>query len=351
MNTPGYDFLPAPLWLITTLHVLTLTLHFVAMNFMFGGLVVLLFGRLDDKWNNAMVQRFVRLLPTAMAATVTLAVAPLLFLQLAYHRQAYAASIVSGWWWLLIIGAVIFAYYFLYGAAFTKRPGRTPVFLGVATILLAYVSLVYSTVFSMAEHPDLYHALYASNAAGTVLNPRVDVWGARWLHMLAGAVTVGGFFVGLIGRKDEAVYRLGRGFFLWGMAVTIVIGMSYLMTLGNALLPLMRSFAMWLVLASLVLSLGSLHFYFRRRFSPAAVMLFASLLSMVVVRHALRLIELHGKWEPASIPVKPQWSVFAVFLVCFVAAIGVLAYMLRVFFGDRAGMHGQVGGGQQGVVG
>ncbi len=343
MNTPGYNFIPAPLWLIATLHVVTLTLHFVAMNFLFGGLMVILFGRLDDKWNNAAVRRYVGLLPTAMAATVTLGVAPLLFLQLAYHRQAYAAAIVSGWWWLLIIGAVMIAYYFLYGAAFTKKPGRVPILLSLAVVLLAYVSFVYSTVFSMAERPDLYHALYASSASGRVVNPDVGAWGYRWLHMLTGALTVGGFFVGLLGRKDDAVYRLGRGFFMWGMAASVVAGIAYLMTLGDVMLPLMRSFAMWLILVSLVLSLGSLHFYFRRRFFPAAAMLFVSLLSMVAVRHELRLIVLQGKWEPSSIPVKPQWSVFVIFLVCFVAAIGVVIAMLRMFFGDRARARGETG--------
>jgi putative copper export protein len=53
MNLPDYNFIPAPLWLITTLHLVTLTLHFVAMNFLFGGLFVLLFGRLEGKWENA----------------------------------------------------------------------------------------------------------------------------------------------------------------------------------------------------------------------------------------------------------------------------------------------------------
>jgi MFS family permease len=341
MNTPGYNFIPAPLWLITTLHVVTLTLHFVAMNFLFGGLIVLVFGRLDDKWNNRVVRRYVGLLPTAMAATVTLGVAPLLFLQLAYHRQAYAAAIVSGWWWLLIIGAVMIAYYCLYGAAFAKKPGRIPILLALAVVLLAYVSFVYSTVFSMAERPDLYHALYAANASGRAVNPEIGVWGFRWLHMLAGAVTVGGFFVGLLGRKEDAVYRLGRGFFLWGMAASVVVGIAYLMTLGDVMLPLMRSAAMWLILVSLVLSLGSLHFYFRRRFLPAGAMLFVSLLSMVVVRHVLRLIVLEGNWEPASIPVKPQWSVFVIFLACFVGAIGVVIYMLKIFFGDRARARGE----------
>ncbi|HEX5132230.1 MAG TPA: hypothetical protein VFX92_07075 [Candidatus Krumholzibacteria bacterium] len=336
MNIPDYHVLPAPLWLITILHVLTLTLHFAAMNFLFGGLVVLLFGKLDGKWHNPTVRKFITLFPAAMAATVTLGVAPLLFLQLTFAQPAYSAAIVSGWLWLSISLAVIVAYYFLYGASFSNKPGRTPAFLTISMVVLLFVSFVYSTVFSLAERPDLYRQLYAANQSGTVVNPAVGAWLFRWLHMLAGAVTVGGFFVGLMGRNDEPVYRLGRGFLLGGMAVSIVLGFAYMMTLGEFLLPLMRSIAIWLVLVSLVLSMGSLHFFFRRKFVAAGLMLFVSLLSMVVIRHVLRLIVLKGEWDPAGVPVAPQWSVFAVFLACFVLAIGLLWYMLKVYFADRA---------------
>jgi hypothetical protein len=243
---------------------------------------------------------------------------------------------VSGQLLIAIVGAVMVAYYFLYGASFSTRTSRIPRFLALAAVLLLFVSFVYSTVFSLAERPGLYRALYAANQSGTVVNPDAGIWLFRWLHMLAGAVTVGGFFVGLLGRNDEPVYRLGRGFLLWGMAASIVLGLAYMMTLGDLLLPLMRSIAIWLVLVSLVLSLGALHFYFKKKFTGAGAMLFVSLLSMVVIRHTLRLIVLKGEWEPASIPVSPQWSVFVIFLGCFVLAIGLLWYMLKLYFTDRA---------------
>ena len=97
MNLPDYNFIPAPLWLITVLHILTLTLHFVAMNFLVGGVIIVLWGKFTDRWNHPVVKKFISAFPSAMAATVTLGVAPLLFVQLVYHRQVYAASIVSGW--------------------------------------------------------------------------------------------------------------------------------------------------------------------------------------------------------------------------------------------------------------
>lgn len=337
MNLPDTNFIPAPLWLITLLHLVTLTLHFIAMNFLFGGLLVLLFGRLEDKWHNPTVGKFVKLFPTAMAATVSLGVAPLLFLQLTYSKQAYSAAIVSAWLWLFLFVAVIVGYYLLYAAAFTarKRARRVPLLLALAAVALTYVSFTYSTVFSLAERPDLYRQLYAGNQSGTVINPDVGAWGLRWLHMLVGAVTVGGFFVGLLGKGDERAHLLGRNFFLWGMAVSVVLGLAYLVTLGDALQPLMASSASWHIVVALALSLGSIYFYFKRRFLPAGTLLFASLATMVSVRHKLRLIELTGEWDASAMRITPQWSVFSIFLVCFVVAIGTIWYLLKLFFSGR----------------
>ena len=138
-----------------------------------------------------------------MAATVTLGVAPLLFLQVVYPRQTYAAAITSGWFWLNVITAVIIAYYALYRASLKgERTGKIslPV-LGLALLGLIYVSLVYSSVFSMAERPGLIHDLYAKDQSGLAWNNAPGDYILRWLHMILGAVTVGGFFVGMLGRN------------------------------------------------------------------------------------------------------------------------------------------------------
>ncbi|MCP4685604.1 MAG: hypothetical protein GY867_09175 [bacterium] len=172
MQLPDYNFLSAPLWLVTALHIVTLTLHFLAMDFVVGGLIAVLWGGFTDRWNNPVVQKFIKLFPSALAATVTFGVAPLLLAQLVYHRQVYSASIVSGWFWLLIVPAVIIGYYFLYGPSFGKGSGsRKGTYLLLAMLTFVYVSLVYSSVFSLAENPDQYKALYAGNQSGWVLNP------------------------------------------------------------------------------------------------------------------------------------------------------------------------------------
>ena len=333
MNLPDYNFISAPLWLITVLHILTLTLHFIAMNFLLGGIIIVLLAKLKDKWNDPTIQKFVKMFPNAMAATVTIGVAPLLFVQLVFHRQIYAASIISGWFWLMIILAVIIGYYFLYASSFSKKtPGNKPVYLSLALICLLYVSFVYSSVFSMAERPEFFKSLYAANQSGFVLNPDLNSYIFRWLHMVLGAVTVGGFFVGLLGRNNPPAFSIGKKFFLYGTLGNALVGFIYLFTLGDILVPFMRSPGIWFLTVGIVLAFGTLHFFFKRRFVIATSMLSVSMLTMVISRHFVRLIKLGAFFEPASLPVRPQWSIFFVFLIAFVAALATVWYMLKLFF-------------------
>jgi hypothetical protein len=336
MNLPDYGFLSAPLWLITVLHILTLTLHLIAMNFIVGGLITILFGKLTGKWHHPTVQRYLKLLPTVMATTISFGVAPLLFLQLVYHHQVYSAAIISGWFWLSIVAALMVSYYLLYGASFSRnRPAGKTVVLGLSLAGLAYISYVYSSIFSMAERPDLMKALYSNTQSGWLLNPDVGSYLIRWLHMVTGAVTVGGFFVGLVGRNNDEAYLVGRRFFLWGMAAAALFGLIYLFTLGEDLSGFMRTPGVWTLTLGIVLSAASLHFYFKKKFLVASLMLFVSVLTMVVTRHYLRLLRLEEHFQPAAIPVKPQWTVFIIFLIFLAVAVALIWYMLRLFFSKQ----------------
>ncbi|HWR83084.1 MAG TPA: hypothetical protein VN285_07265, partial [Candidatus Deferrimicrobium sp.] len=302
-----------------------------------GGVVVILFGKFQDKWNDPTVGRFIQLFPSAMAATITFGVAPLLFVQLVYPRQVYAAAIVSGWFWLLIVVVAIVAYYLLYAASFSQSTSgrRADLYLSLTLIAFVYISYVYSSVFSLAERPNVYKLLYAQSQSGWVLNPDVGSVIFRWLHMVLGAVTVGSYFVGLVGRENQQAYDVARRFFLWAMIAAMIVGLAYLFTFGDILVPFMRTPAVWYLMAAIVLSLGSLHFFFRRRFAISGVFLFTSLLGMVAIRHTVRLLHLRDIYDPSSYAVKPQWSVFTLFLFCLLIATAVIWYMLRLFFSKR----------------
>ena len=331
MYLPDYDFLPAPLWLLTALHVATLTVHLIGMNFLVGGTVVLLWGKFTDRRTNAVFRKFISLFPSIMATTVSFGVAPLLAVQLVYHQQIYSASIVSGWFWLMIIPAAILSYYLMYGNSFGKSHGKgCRAYLGLSLAALLFISLVYSSVFSMAERPDLIRTLYAEDQSGLLINPEIGSWVFRWLHMLAGAIAVGGYFVSLIGRNDEQAFRAGRGFYIWGMVAALASGLLYLLTLGGYTVPFIQSAGFLVLMGGAVLSVVSLALFLKRWFLGASTTLFASFLAMVISRHYLRLTQLQEHFDPSSVSVRPQWTLCLIFLVCLLMAAGLMWYMTRL---------------------
>lgn len=342
--TPSYEFLSAPVWLITGLHVLTLALHFAAMGLLFGGVGLILLARLDDKWNRPAVRNLLRALPSAMAATVTLGVAPLLFVQLVYHREVYSAAIVSGWYWIAILAAAILAYFILYRVALVPRlaPGRVALWMGLALAALAYVSLAYAGIFSMAEAPKTIHSAYAADPSGRSFNPDVGLWLFRWLHMVAGAFTLGAFGLGVFGRRDEKLFAYAKRALVVAMSAAVLAGLVYLGTLGPILPRFLQSPALVFIGLTLVLSLAALALFFRGRLVTSGVLLLVSLLSMVSNRQLLRSIRLDGIVDSAAMPFKPQWSVLVMFVLCFVAALGTVAYMLWLYFGDPMRTAGEV---------
>jgi len=335
MNLPDSNFLSAPLWLVNVLHILTLTLHFLAMNFLFGGILVVLRAGSANRWSDPIVKKLLKILPSVMAATVTLGIAPLLFVQLVFPRQIYSAAIVSGWLWLAVIPAVIVTYYALYRASLSGEQAtaikRTSLLLALLGML--YVSLVYSSVFSMAERPNLIHSLYAGDQSGFLLNPEAGDYFLRWLHMMLGAATVGGFFVGWLGGDHPETYATAKKLFLWGMVLASGAGIGYLGVLSPFLRAFMHTPGIWALTVAIVLSLGSLHFFFVKKFLPSGLMLALSVGGMVTARHYVRLVKLQGQFDPASWRVAPQWSPFILFLICFVLALAVISYMLRLYFG------------------
>jgi hypothetical protein len=301
---------------------------------MFGSIIVILTAKIKDKWNDPTVKSLIKLFPNLMAATVSLGVAPLLFVQLVYSKQIYAASIVSGWFWLMIFMVAMISYYLLYSASFSKLPGKGNrfVYLVLASVGFFYISFVYSSVFSMAELPDQIQKLYASNQSGFVINTNIGNYIFRWLHIILGTITVGAFFVSWVGKNNDNIFKAVNKFFIFGMVITMFFGFMRMMTLGDVMKPFMKSPAIWLVTAGFFLSLASMYYYNNKKYVITAVLLFVSMLTMVATRHIVRLLFLEGSFDPASLTVKPEWTIFLIFLGCFVAALLTIWYMFRLFF-------------------
>jgi hypothetical protein len=46
-------------------------------------------------------------------------------------------------------------------------------------------------------------------------------------------------------------------------------------------------------------------------------------------------LKLEETFDPGSLTVQPQWSPFVMFLICFVLALVLVWYMLRIFFAGK----------------
>jgi hypothetical protein len=96
----------------------------------------------------------------------------------------------------------------------------------------------------------------------------------------------------------------------------------------------MKSPAIWWLTASILLSAGSLHLFFKKRFAASGLALLVSLIGMIMIRHYVRLFRLGEHLPPA--PFKAQWSVVVLFTVCLLIAVALLWYMLRTYFAEKA---------------
>ena len=150
--------------------------------------------------------------------------------------------------------------------------------------------------------------------------------------MVLGALTVGGFFVSVVGQKAPAMAATGRAALVGGMAATAAVGFLYLLSLDADLPIYMRTPAMPVLVVALALALAALHLHSRKRLALAGLCLFLSVFGMVYLRHVLRLVRLRGSFDLAAWRIAPQWSPFLLFLVCFILMLVVLVWMARLFF-------------------
>ncbi|MGW8258273.1 MAG: hypothetical protein ACWGMZ_12365, partial [Thermoguttaceae bacterium] len=114
--------LPAPHWFIQFFKVLGFTLHAVPMNLWYAGLLVaLLLHLIGSRHGRRFAERLIAQMPVIIAFGVNLGIVPLLFIQVAYYKFFYPATILMAWPWLAIIVLLIPAYYGVYLYAWALR--------------------------------------------------------------------------------------------------------------------------------------------------------------------------------------------------------------------------------------
>lgn len=347
--------LPAPIWLFKLLHIVTLALHFVAVEMLLGGLLLAVLLSLFQRSAPSRVaaRAIARRLTVVMTYVINLAVPPLLFAQVLYGRALYTSSVLIGIYWISVVGMLMLTYWLLYQFSARLEAGRSAWWVGLCAWLLAgSIARLLSTNMTLMLRPEVWRDMYSASAAGAYLPTGDPTLTPRWLLMLAGGMLIGGLWmVYLAGRStfttEEKQFIAGVG-----GKVAAAFGVIYLLAgiwarnvqpaavkAGLATHPLYHFAAYaaygWLALVGLAVLLAAYAGLTKltRGWIGWAGALLALLLELTftIYRDAVRDVTLLTKgFDVWNRTVVTNWSVVGLFLVLFVGGLGVAAWLVSV---------------------
>lgn len=343
--------LPAPVWLLQVLLVFTFVLHLLAMNCLVGGGTILavssFLGRRDPR-HREFTRRAARPLPAVVAFTITLGVAPLLFLQLVYGQLFYTSSVLMAWFWLAVVFLVLVAYYAVYGFNLQQDAlgPHAPWLIGGAVAAFVLVAFIFTQNMTAMLQPQDFYGHFLNKGVGTALGSVTASKVARLLHFLLGAVGVGGLAVALLSRTWREVLpemsawarSYGVKWFMAGTGAEFLIGFWFLATLPRDTRDAFMGgdrLSTGIFIAAVALALLAMAAA-RRSLAASAVALVGTIGLMSVMRHLLRVAALRPYFDPRALPVEGQWVVFGLFALLLVGGLATVGWMLYVFFRPAA---------------
>jgi len=201
--------LPAPVWLLKSLHDLTLALHFGALHMLLGGLVLAFVWNLTGRLRGNAEARsaselVVRKLPIVMTYVINLGVPPLLFAQVLYGQALYTSSALMAGWWFSAVFLIMGAYAVLYRMGHLAERGKAfwPWSL-VAIPVFVLVGRLFSGNMTLMLRPEAWNAIYTANPHGTSLPSDPTTW-PRVALVLLSSVALGALGTGLWSLLDAA---------------------------------------------------------------------------------------------------------------------------------------------------
>ncbi len=348
--------LPAPVFLLHFLLQLTFLLHLLAMNAMLGGLLITFWARIkgsgpEDPWT-LLADTITKVTPSLVAATVTLGVAPLLFLQVLYGQYFFTSSILMGWGWLSVFLVLILAYYGTYLQSFKGKAlggSRIPL-LGLTVLLILWVGFMISNNTSLMLNIQKWATLYFADARGLHLNLGDPQLAPRFMHMVLGALAVSGLMLSWWGRSrwtrgdrsGAMMIQTGVAVFAWGTVINFALGMWYFFAQPSVVRKLFMGkdmgatamFGVGFVVTLMMLVVG---FRLKKQGSeanlwPVSALTVVQMVIMVMMRDVVRSGHLGSHFQPATFAVQTQVLNLVIFVVLLLAGTGTMVWMLRQLY-------------------
>lgn len=348
--------LPAPVWLMKTLGLLTLALHFAAVFLMLGSLVMAVYfnwrGSLkrDETLLSASLVMTKRL-PVIMTYVINLGVPPLLFTQVLYGRAIYASSVLIGAIWFSVIPMLMLGYWLLYRMGSRIQEGRFAYVHGLlALLLMTVIAQIFTMNMTLMIRPEVWQAMYARDALGTTMPPSDPQVGPRIMFMFSAAMSLTGIWMMLIAHSKSMIEPVSNLLRRVGGLTAFLFAIPQLWAMSRVYGALTQS-------VRDALNASTIHTVFGyaagativitavvgliqlARASKPGLLLpilgsvtgFLSAASAVVYRDGIRDFTLFQKgFDVWKQPVVPNWGVLAMFLVLFVVALACVGWLLSV---------------------
>ena len=345
--------LPAPYWLFKLLLLVTFTLHIIAMNFMLGGAFLAVVARFTSKgkeFRNRIFLDLAKKIPVFLAATITIGIAPLLFVQAIYGQYFYTSTILIAWPWFLLLVLLVFAYYGFYYVTYNgqRRPGPAGIVLLVSLALVLVIAFIQSTNVTLMQTPSHWAAKYFASPTGWSNNLSDPTLIPRYLHFVTSAIAVGGILLVLLAlarwNKDREyasyLFQYGGRAFMYATMAQFIIGAWFLISIPRNFRMIFMGdspFASVLFLVGILATIAAIFLMSnairKQNIRVAAYgvsgLLAVVMITMIVMRDILRDAYLEPYFHPHQFAVKTQWAVLPVFLVLFIAGVGLWLLMLQ----------------------
>lgn len=340
---PAPDPLQVPWGWFQALLTLTLFLHILVMNVMFGTAVIAFVNLFRSAGETDSLARDVSgKLPFAIAFTVNFGIAPLLFVQVLYGHFMYTSSVLMANFWLMVIPLLIAAYYLAYIFSYrydSLKSGRV-VLIGGVVFMLLMIGFMMSNNFTLMQRPAAW-LRYFDNPNGTLLNLADPTIFPRFFHFMTAAIAIGGLATALYyefkKRKGdpEAAARVATGCRWFGYATIVNFGFGFwffgslpqevftVSTLSGRFMAILLPTAITLGILAVIASL-------RGRVLRTLFTVLPAVFAMILVRDLVRVAYLRPYFSVTELPRAYQYSPMLLFLLFLVGGILLVAWMLRL---------------------
>ncbi len=343
---PSNILLPGPVWLFQALLLATFIIHLLGMNLVLGGSVISavhLFRGRTRAHERDLALALIKILPVAMAMTITFGVPPLLFIQTLMGPLFYTSSILTAWPWLMILALLVLAYYGFYFLSMKGKDWQqwAPWIAFASAVMLFLVGAIFTSNLTLMQAPGRFNEAYNSPVLGLYLNFPDPTLMPRLLHFTLAALAVTGAFVALRHRGEVEKRNAGLAWLVGATLVQAAIGMWFLTSLPEQVFDALLGKTIfglpvfWTSIASAVLMLlafaGAVINRYARVLLPVGGFL---LLATVGLMAGIRTIVRSAYLLPVYVQddrVVSQWGPFAMFAITSVIGVIAIGWLIKVY--------------------